>query len=203
MRCAGGKDEESATDVPDPGPDALLKNLRSSPSKGDSTRKHCAPLIRRMVRSTEVQRWELSVRCRPSGVILSGGGSSLRERLRSRRTLSDAMPVSRLGLLLPLSAPAHEVQISYEGSFDSATVSRSETVAALRMTDLYFSQAASVCGGVGAHVFVDHATLHDEVHMLERTDVSQGVRGDGDNVGILAGFDRAHILGASDEVGSA
>ena len=46
-----------------------------------------------------------------------------------------------------------------------------------------------------ACVFVNLSTLHDKIHMLQRTHVRQGIAIHGNDVGILAGFDCAHIFG--------
>ena len=65
------------------------------------------------------------------------------------------------------------------------------------------TRACLVCSCVRRRprVFVDHATLHDEIDMLQSTDVSQRIGVDGDDVGVFAGFNRAHVLGAADQIG--
>ncbi len=50
-------------------------------------------------------------------------------------------------------------------------------------------------------VFVDDAGLHDEVDVLEDLDVFERIAIDGDDVGPLAGFDRAGAVGPCHEVG--
>ena len=49
---------------------------------------------------------------------------------------------------------------------------------------------------------MDPAAGHDEVHVAEHADVCQGIAADGDDVGGLAGLDRADLGGKSEQVGS-
>ncbi len=51
MRCAGAKDERDEEYERSREPGALPESLQNSPSRGDSTRKHSAHLIRQMVRA--------------------------------------------------------------------------------------------------------------------------------------------------------
>src|ERR1051326_4689825 len=47
------------------------------------------------------------------------------------------------------------------------------------------------------------SALHHKANGLQRTHVLQGIVGHGNHVRILAGFQRAHVFGASDEIGGA
>lgn len=48
-------------------------------------------------------------------------------------------------------------------------------------------------GGTGL-AFVDHSAFHDELHVLDGGDVVEGIAGDGDYVGVEAGFQLAHFF---------
>ena len=54
-----------------------------------------------------------------------------------------------------------------------------------------------------SRVFVNHAALHHEIDMLQRAHVGQGIGIHGNDVGILAGLNCAHILGPPDQIGGA
>src|SRR6185312_2500066 len=59
--------------------------------------------------------------------------------------------------------------------------------------------SSSASARSGALVLVDDAVLHDEDDMLHGVDVARGIAGHGDDVGELAGFERAELVGDAEE----
>jgi hypothetical protein len=54
---------------------------------------------------------------------------------------------------------------------------------------------------VGSPTMHDGAPLHHEAHVLERADIAEGVAGYCDQVGELAGLDRANPVGHAEQLG--